>query len=344
VVCRVCNWWRQHLTGPLQDHALWKDVNLSNCAPHATTDRVLELLSSAHPQILSLDLKFCSKISDASLEKVATLKHLQRLDVEGCGRKLSDTGLAHLAQCSTLTHLSLSGCQRITPPVLERVLKSVGKLKVLSVGGMTALEDKNVQSILAAAPTITQLILNSCSKITDAGVKYVGERCANQLVELELGYCAAISDDAVQVLALHCPNLTSLNLYGCFKLTDRSLEWLGRDGGGKLRKINLGMCRGLSDQGIRFLLEGKKNCAKSLEWLNLYDCTRLTKDAIIRVAKLCVKLRHLELCGLDSLEEKTINDLLSHATKLETLDLGGCQKLSSEYLAKLNKSHPYLFT
>jgi len=147
-------------------------------------------------------------------------------------------------------------------------------------------------------------------------------------------------------LAQHSPHLTSLNLYGCVKITDSSLQALGSVGAGpnKLKKLNLSMCRSVTDVGLRHLLEGKRNCSSTLEWLILFDCNKITSASLILLGKKCPRLKVLEVSSCDGLDGAGLETFLGNATKLEKLDCGGCQKITSSFLETLHKRYHHLFT
>jgi len=347
VIKRVCKWWGGWLSGPHQELETWRELNLSVSAPHAVTDAVLTILYKSHPKVQYVDLKFCGKISDKAIEEAAnTLKDLQRLELEGCGRRLSDEGIKHLQKCSNLTTLNLNGCQKITPAVIESVLKDCKSIHTLAIGSMTTLEDKSLLSILRAGSQIQRLYLNNDSKLTNQAVEYAAKLLNSKLVELEIAYCANIDDDAILHLAQNAPNLTSLNLYGCFKITDKALQGLSTLPTGEkslLQKLNLSMCRNVTDTGLKHLLEGKKNCSGTLQSLHLYDCTRITNQGIILIGQKCPGLKFLEVFGLDGLDITGLETFLSLATSLEKLDCGGCQKITSNLLESLMKRYHHLF-
>jgi len=345
IVSRVSKRWSARLSGPDQDPEIWREVNLSISVPHAVTDGVLTTLFKSHPRIQHLDLKFCGKISDKAIEEAAKLQELQRLEIEGCGRRLGDDGVKHLHKCSNLTTLNLNGCQRITPVVIENILKDCKSIHTLAIGSMTTLEDKSLVSILRAGSQIKQLYLNNDSKLTNLAVEAAAKLLNTKLEELEIAYCANIDDDAIIHLAKNAPNLTSLNLYGCYKITDKALQALSTLPGEKslLKKLNLSMCRNITDAGLKFLLEGDKNCAQTLESLHLYDCTRISNRGIVLIGEKCPRLRVLEVFGLDGLDMNGLETFLSVATSLEKLDCGGCQKITSIALESLMKRYHHLF-
>jgi len=104
------------------------------------------------------------------------------------------------------------------------------------------------------------------------------------------------------------------------------------------------MCRGVTDTGIRHLVEGKRNCSTTLESLVLFDCNRITSAGLILLGKKCPRLKVLEVANCDGLDGSGLETFLTHARQLERLDCGGCQKISSSVLETLTKRYPHLFT
>jgi len=344
IINRVSKWWCAYLSGPKQDLAIWHEVNFSVCA-HAADDGILIKLFKSHPKIQHLDLKFCAKISDKAIEEASHLD-LQRLEVEGCGRHLTGEGIKHLQLCVNLTTLNLNGCQKITPATIETVLKSCKLVRTLAIGGMATLEDQSLVPILRADSKIQRLCLNNCSRLTNYAVEAAAKILKTSLEELEVAYCANIDDDAIIHLAQNAPNLTSLNLYGCYKITDRALEALSTlpSGTSQLKQLNLSMCQSITNQGLKFLVEGQTNCSLTLESLNLYNCIKVSNPGIILIGNKCPKLKFLGVFGLDELDINGLENFLASATRLEKLDCGGCQKITSILLEALMKRYSHLFS
>jgi len=286
VCCGINQWWRTYLKNP----SFWTDVDFSVCAAHMLSDETLIPFCKLHPQIQTLDIKFCIKLTNRALEETAkNLKDLKRLDLEGCGRKITDNGIIHLRGNKSLTYLNLNGCTQVTPKGLEMLIKEIKEIKDLRIGGLPTIEDKTIGPLVKAATNLRCLHLNSCSKLTDAGICQVAQIGATNLLELQLSYCG-ISDQSVATIAASCPNLTSLGLYGCFKVSDVALEALGKNCN-KLEYLDLSLCQLCTDLGIQHLLDGKKNCSGTLLWLNLYDCIKLSNLSVILISKKCQQLK-----------------------------------------------------
>ena len=88
-----------------------------------------------------------------------------------------------------------------------------------------------------------------------------------------------IDDEGVQYIARYCPQLSSLNLGYCKKITDAGVIGLGQGGCPQLSSLNLIRCDKITDAGVIGLCQG--GCPQ-LSSLNLYGCDKIT-DAGLHV-------------------------------------------------------------
>jgi len=115
--------------------------------------------------LLSLSLRACSKITDASVEALvllskrkrkAGMRGLQRLDLGGCAR-ISDGGVNALcaAYADSLTHLDLRGLSRLTGRTLDAIQahcrSTLTHLNVAECAGITA---ERLQAMREAWPQL----------------------------------------------------------------------------------------------------------------------------------------------------------------------------------------------
>jgi hypothetical protein len=115
--------------------------------------------------LLSLSLRACGKITDASIEalvllskrkKKAHMRGLERIDLGGCAR-ISDGGLYALvvAYASSLRHLDLRGLARLTDRSLDAILaRCRGTLTYLNIAECNAITEAKVNSIRQAWPEL----------------------------------------------------------------------------------------------------------------------------------------------------------------------------------------------
>ena len=74
-----------------------------------------------------------------------------------------------------------------------------------------------------------------------------------------------------------CPELKSVNFWGCEGLTDTMAKYLASCE--KLQDVNLGGCRKLTDAGVEKLVQ-----SRSLQSVNLGGCRNLTDASAVHLA------------------------------------------------------------
>jgi len=321
---RVCKYWKK--LSEKQD--FWRLLDFSVASPLAVTDSVVISLSQRHSNVTALDLKFCTKVSNKTLQAVSLiLRDLRELNLE-CGRKIDDKGVAVLKNCRALTSLTLDGCSRVTADGIREVLRCP-ELQKLSLNGLASVNDAVLD--LIASTRVSYIRVNSCGNLTDLGVAAMARRQGARLRELQVAY-TSVTDKSIEGVANLCPNVTELNLYGCVKITDRSLEALSLCK--HLRNLDLSMCQLVTDNGVRFLV----NCSQ-LESLQLYDCISVTVNSIIDIVRKCKKLKVLNCYGLDSLTIEQAKDILAAGPRLQRVDFGGCQQIARQDLETLSNRY-----
>lgn len=76
-------------------------------------------------------------------------------------------------------------------------------------------------------PTLREIVLDACHRITDAGVETVAARC-RQLRKLSLYWNNHVSDKGVLKVALFCRHLVELSLSGCHRVTSNGTSRAAR--------------------------------------------------------------------------------------------------------------------
>jgi len=130
-------------------------------------------------------------------------------------------------------------------------------------------------------------------------------------------------------------NLESLNLSGCFNVTDVGLGHAFVKDLAQLTSLNLSLCKQITDSSLGRIAQSVRN----LDTLNLGGCSNITSSGLLllgwglrKLKKLSLRsCRHVsdmgiyQICGSNPDED---NGML----QLETLDLQDCQKLSDQAL------------
>ncbi len=103
----------------------WSQTRLK--LPKSTTNDELAQKVKGLTKLTSLNLSYCSKITDAGLAHLKGLTKLETLGLAG-STQITDAGLVHLKGLTTLKWLSLLGCDKITDAGLAH-LKGLTNLK-----------------------------------------------------------------------------------------------------------------------------------------------------------------------------------------------------------------------
>ena len=161
------------------------------------TDADLEQLRDM-PELETLSLIYCEKITDAGLVHLKNLTNLQYLDL--METQITDTGLVHLKNLTNLQSLGLMKTQ-ITDTGLVHLkdltnLKDLGLMETqITDAGLVHLKDLT---------NLQDLDLTGCENITDAGLVHL--KNLTNLKDLSLAGCENITDSGVAELQKALPN------------------------------------------------------------------------------------------------------------------------------------------
>lgn len=137
-------------------------LDISGCN-EGVTDLSLESLSTS-PQLRTLYISYCGKITDSGLSALATQECLENVQARGCPQ-LGDTGFISLILlCPDLQCLDVSGCILVSNETVQAGLdavkdKMLGSKLVITVGGTSVVPEKlNLDS-----PILEVSRLNLCA-------------------------------------------------------------------------------------------------------------------------------------------------------------------------------------
>ncbi|XP_031492065.1 F-box/LRR-repeat protein 15-like isoform X1 [Nymphaea colorata] len=294
------------------------------------------------PNLISLDASFCSQLQDDCLSATtASCPYVESLILMSCPSVGAD-GLSSLCRLPNLTLLDLSYTFLTN---LQPVFDSCTQLEVLKLqackylvnssldalhkrGALPALRELDlsygsicqsaIEELLSSCTNLTHVSLNGCANMHDLDWSSGVDQCfqlksADESLHLPnaLGNDIETSEEHVQTSEEHVRLLQNLNCVGCPNIKKVvipssaccvHLSSLNLSLSANLKEVNLSCCN------LSFL--NLSNCC-SLEILVL-DCPRLTSLL-------------LQSCGI---EEKVLEDAISHCNMLETLDIRFCPKIT----------------
>ena len=135
--------------------------------------------------------------------------------------------------------------------------------------------------------------------------------------------------------------LESLNLCGCYNVTDACLASAITSPLFSLTTLNLSLCKALTDSSIERIAKLVPN----LIHLDLGGCSFITANGLMFIAWGLSKLKHLNLRGCKLISDRGIGNICGHNVNvtgakgnlgLENLVLQDCQKLSDQTLKHIS--------
>uniref|UniRef100_A0A0R3S2W7 F-box domain-containing protein n=1 Tax=Elaeophora elaphi TaxID=1147741 RepID=A0A0R3S2W7_9BILA len=176
-------------------------------------------------------------------------------------------------------------------------------------------------------------------------IKSLAQRCGDHLLEMDLhAFRDTLTYNVCMCFAIHCPNLTVLNMYG-IQLTNSSLKSLGRHCP-NLEIVNFHRCfqesvveRGLTSffskcQNLREVDVGENErltglpsftmLPRSIVNLKIGGCFRLTATSLFAIRDRCPDLVALTMNSVDNISPTHLNSFFASLPKLELLKFGEC--------------------
>ncbi|XP_034071679.1 dynein regulatory complex subunit 6 isoform X1 [Gymnodraco acuticeps] len=272
------------------------------------TDNSWKALCSSSQGLRRLHAAECSRMTDASLKSVASLKNLHHLDISLCS-KVSDTGIQYLTEGSSSTklrELNVSYCCHITDISVMMIAQRLCKLYHLNLSYCKSLTDMSLEWLsgssvcsldisgcniqdqgLAALEGIRLKKLNvaQCVYITDIGIEKL---CKNvrDLEHVDVSHCVALSDPAIRAISFYCRSLVTLRMSGCAKMTDLAVQYL-TSGSQYLRELDVSGCVLLTDRSLRHI----ERICPPLCSITMACCSSISKVAAL---KLQPRVKHWE--------------------------------------------------
>merc|ERR1712223_1865315 len=156
----------------------------------------------------------------------------------------------------------------------------------------------------------------------------------------------------VQVLSLRkslrelvngIPTLETLNLSGCYNLSDSALDTAFNRDLACLKVLNLSLCKEVTDSSLGRIATHCKN----LEILELGGCTKITNTGLLLISWGLKKIKSLNLRSCWQISDHGIGHLTginsqpsTGAKTLQRISLQDCQKLTDESLKHISEGLP----
>ncbi|KAH7435493.1 hypothetical protein KP509_06G067100 [Ceratopteris richardii] len=249
-----------------------KSVSLKGA--YRLSDKGLEVLLQATPQLVHLDLSSCSFLTNDAVKALAKLVNetLESLVLDGCRNLDATKFVLDIVQLTKLQKLSFSEVRGVTDEVISEICVRLGaNLKELILDRCTSLSDSAVAAIGACCPSLQVLNTSHIPKLTDVSIAHITDNL-RKLQNLSVRRCQ-FSDEAIAAFVTASgSSLLRLSLNSMQQIAGQTVLALTRYCHSSLEYLDLSFCRLLDDECLGLLAD---SCLQ-LKELRLYGCTQVT--------------------------------------------------------------------
>jgi hypothetical protein len=147
-----------------------------------------------------------------------------------------------------------------------------------------------------------------------------------QVQTLDLTDVYTLTDNHLRQILPFCPNILSLKLGGCYRLTSKLAEVIALNRLRPLQYLSLAQCYSITDD---FFLEIIP-LLHSLKYLDISDCPLLTETSLFVLSRRAQQLSWILLNGCNGI---TNFGTLEHFCNLEALEVSRCTSVTSAQIA-----------
>uniref|UniRef100_A0A0D9XW35 F-box/LRR-repeat protein 15-like leucin rich repeat domain-containing protein n=1 Tax=Leersia perrieri TaxID=77586 RepID=A0A0D9XW35_9ORYZ len=272
----------------------------------------------AMPNLLELNLSYCSPVTPCMSSSFEMIHKLQTLKLDGC--QFMADGLKSIGKsCVSLRELSLSKCSGVTDTDLSFVMSRLKNLLKLDVTCCRKITDASLAAITTSCPSLISLRMESCSLLSGEGLQLIGKHCSH-LEELDLTD-TDLDDEGLKALS-GCSKLSSLKIGICLRITDEGLSHISKSCP-DLRDIDLYRSGAITDEGVSHIAQG----CPMLESINMSYCTKITDRSLSSLSK-CTKLNTLEIRGCPMVSSAGLSEIATGCRLLSKLDIKKCFEIN----------------
>ncbi|MBA0692931.1 hypothetical protein Goari_010452, partial [Gossypium aridum] len=312
--------------------SLWLSIDLREM--NNAGDRLIAALSLPRYQhVKQISLEFAQDIDDDHLEVIkskclGSLQDLESLNLNGC-QKISDKGIEAITSCCLkLKVFSIYWNVRATDEGVKHLVKNCKYIVDLNFSGCKSdwrfrcsgyqeNGEKAYSTGGCSKDTMAYDFMDHIRHLSDKSLQLVSDNYP-ELESLNLTRCVKMTDSGLQQVFVKCSFLQSLNLYALSSFTDEAYKKISVLS--HLKFLDLCGAQNLSDDGLSCIAKCKKLVSLNLTW-----CVRVTDVGVIAIAESCTSLEFLSLFGIVGVTDKCLEALcMSCANTMTTLDVNGC--------------------
>jgi F-box and leucine-rich repeat protein 2/20 len=221
-----------------------RNLNLSQCK-QIESAAIQEIFD--HDQLTILNLSFISEVSDVAFCKLPMIlsdsSPLSPLEILNLGNsKITDESLFRMAYLGALLEIRLQFCSGLTDNGIVALVKHCRQLQCIDLKSC-AITSISVEAVAIGCKDLRRLDLSWCGDVNDSGraslvfvtlalayiectiaIALLAAKCTH-LDTLCLVWCSQLTDDSMLSL-LSLPRLDTVEVQGCFNITEKAVERL----------------------------------------------------------------------------------------------------------------------
>ncbi|XP_020690479.1 EIN3-binding F-box protein 1 isoform X1 [Dendrobium catenatum] len=253
---RSCNITDTGLKGFTRSTSILESLKLEDCSM-ITLHGILDGLLNCSARFRSLALIKCTGIRDITYypNELPTCLSLRFLTIRDCPGFTSSSLAVVSKLCPNLQQIDLTGLVGVTDAgFLPLVKSSESRLVKVTLEGCVNISDASIAALVKAhGSSLKMLHVDGCNKVSDKSLLAIVANCS-VLEDLDISRCN-VSDIGVAALSsAEKLKLRVLSLAGCYGVTKRSLQFLGKMKN-SLEGLNLQQCKLSNAHGIGLLEE-----------------------------------------------------------------------------------------
>ncbi|EFC36530.1 predicted protein [Naegleria gruberi] len=302
---------------------------LTNAETSLTLKSLQDLSEDCDLTKISLKhVKFISSSKDSLSSHLGEFGSLKTLELFN-ENSIESNGFKKLGSLKNLTHLNLTRCDNLDDMALSTILRKCKSVKKLILDNCWQVSEESLKEISNLSDLyhldttglrITNKVLKVIADSVSSNEKFTHFIC-------ESNYNA--TDEGLQILLEKFPSLKYLNLNRWEKLTDVSLENIG-----KYLKCpkKLGLIQGFKSKA-RYTSQGLRKAltSKSVTCLTLQSVDDINQ-AMTVLSESTPLLEELSVSGNENLNDDAVEILCEGCKYLRVIDFSQCSLLSDEAL------------
>lgn len=195
----------------------------------------------------------------------------------------SDQVATVLRKCPALEYLNLSGCENLQDSVLLALVKGKQEqpeksrpMKGIWISLLRELTPYGISTLIKYEKTRFPAPEEKKMKHLDLGYNIIMSKQTLQeifktwgktLTHVRLDTIYEVSDETLQVIATHCPNLVLLHLTRCWSINNSALKILAQHCK-QLKYVSLAFLSQVNEEGVKYLVQ----MLPELVWLDITGC------------------------------------------------------------------------